>query len=320
MGFEDRSHLDMWSTQHFRLNERYDAWQAMLNNSHLRWTLEKSQSTGFLGELGVGLLGDLKVVRCICDPCSGLRTSREIALDNLAYYGLLLILTGHEDVECRGHNSLLGPGSFLLWDTTVPTNFCLHSRIHKITVFVPQNRLRDALPHVDNLVGKAIDWQCGLGAVTASLISALSSHTAHIDGRQGYIAAETTIALISSCLWDKQLQIGGTAGADLLARIKDHIEANLEDSGLDPHSLAQHFGISVRYLHLLFKEESFSVSRWILERRLERCRRELARVGLCKNITEVAFRWGFNDSAHFSRTFKKRYGLSPREYRDQHVA
>ncbi len=316
MGYTEKS---MWTTQDFQLNERYDAWQAMLNNSHLRWVLGKNRAAGFWGQLEVGLLGDLKVVRCACDPCSGLRMSREIGLDNSAYYGLLLILAGHEDVSCRGYDSSLGPNSFLLWDTTVPTSFCLHSRVSKITVFVPQNRMRDALPHVDNLVGKAINWQCGLGAVTASLISALSSHTGQMDSRQGYAAAETTIELISSCLWAEQPLQTGPTGADLLGRIKDYIETHLEDPRLDPCGLAEHFGISVRYLHLLFQEESFSVSRWILERRLEHCRRELIRAGLRKNITEVSFRWGFNDSAHFSRAFKKRYGLSPREYRNQHT-
>ena len=32
-------------------------------------------------------------------------------------------------------------------------------------------------------------------------------------------------------------------------------------------------------------------------------------------ITEVAYRWGFNDSAHFSRLFKASFGMSPTQYR-----
>ncbi|MDD5581131.1 MAG: AraC family transcriptional regulator [Methylobacter sp.] len=31
----------------------------------------------------------------------------------------------------------------------------------------------------------------------------------------------------------------------------------------------------------------------------------------------MAFRWGFNDSAHFSRVFKQQFGCSPREFRQQ---
>lgn len=317
MQVEEKRHVLSWSTQPIRVHERYDAWQAMLNDSHLRWSLEKNQAEGYLGDLEMGFLGDLKVVRCICDPCGGMRGNYEIAVDNAAYYGLLLMLMGNESVECRGNYSLLNPGNFLLWDTTIPTSFRLYSKVEKITLFVPQNRMRNALPHVDNLVGKTINWQSGLGAVTSSLISALSLQAGYIHSRQEYTAAETTLELIAACLWSERPQLGGITGAGLLAGIKDYIEDNLDDPDLNPQSLAQHFGISVRYLHFLFKGEKYPVSHWILERRLERCRSELVRAGSRKNITDIAFHWGFNDSAHFCRVFKKRYGVSPREYRLQ---
>jgi AraC-like DNA-binding protein len=38
----------------------------------------------------------------------------------------------------------------------------------------------------------------------------------------------------------------------------------------------------------------------------------LSQAGRGGNITEVAFRWGFNDMAHFSRAFKAHYGASAR--------
>ncbi|NPV70062.1 MAG: helix-turn-helix domain-containing protein [Firmicutes bacterium] len=62
-----------------------------------------------------------------------------------------------------------------------------------------------------------------------------------------------------------------------------------------------------------------SVSNWIMHRRLEQCRRELVRIGPVRDsITEIAFRWGFNDSAHFSKAFKRLFGLSPRDYQKRH--
>jgi AraC-like DNA-binding protein len=38
------------------------------------------------------------------------------------------------------------------------------------------------------------------------------------------------------------------------------------------------------------------------------------------SISEICFRWGFNGSAHFSRSFKERYGVSPRDYRKGQAA
>ncbi|KPB95219.1 helix-turn-helix protein [Pseudomonas syringae pv. maculicola] len=34
-----------------------------------------------------------------------------------------------------------------------------------------------------------------------------------------------------------------------------------------------------------------------------------------RQISEIAWRWGFSDVAYFSRVFRQRYGLPAREYR-----
>jgi AraC-like DNA-binding protein len=75
-------------------------------------------------------------------------------------------------------------------------------------------------------------------------------------------------------------------------------------------------GISVRYLYLLFQAEGTAPAHWILERRLEQASRLLAdprQAG--RTITDIAFSVGFKDASHFTRAFKSRHGLGPREYR-----
>ena len=67
----------------------------------------------------------------------------------------------------------------------------------------------------------------------------------------------------------------------------------------------------MRTLHLVFADTGTTVSRWIRDRRLKACYRELSRSGRSETATDVAFRWGFNDAAHFSRTFKKAFGVTP---------
>jgi AraC-like DNA-binding protein len=39
--------------------------------------------------------------------------------------------------------------------------------------------------------------------------------------------------------------------------------------------------------------------------------------GLCisESITSIAYKWGFTDSAHFSRSFKKQFEVSPKDFR-----
>ena len=39
-----------------------------------------------------------------------------------------------------------------------------------------------------------------------------------------------------------------------------------------------------------------------------------------RNVSEIAYAWGFNDLSYFNRTFRQRFDATPREWReDAHV-
>ncbi len=60
--------------------------------------------------------------------------------------------------------------------------------------------------------------------------------------------------------------------------------------------------------------------RYIRQRRLENCRKDLLDpIQIGARISDIAFRWGFNDLSHFSRVFKQRYDYSPKDYRQKMI-
>ena len=76
-----------------------------------------------------------------------------------------------------------------------------------------------------------------------------------------------------------------------------------------------------RYLHKVFSEDGETLNQYIWTHRLELCRAHLARADLAaKSITEIAFGCGFSNAAHFSRSFRARFGESPRAYRRSALA
>jgi AraC-like DNA-binding protein len=112
--------------------------------------------------------------------------------------------------------------------------------------------------------------------------------------------------------------LGGVAGARAtrLHRICQGIEAVLGNPGLTLGMVAQRERVSTRYLQKLFTEAGNSFSHYLRTRRLDRCRADLVSpLHADLSISEICFRWGFNGSAHFSRAFRKAYGVSPRDYR-----
>ncbi len=97
-----------------------------------------------------------------------------------------------------------------------------------------------------------------------------------------------------------------------------YIDRHLADPHLSVAGIASAFGLSSRTVHKLFEGEAMTVARAIWDRRLDRCRSDMADPCFAAHsITEIAHLWGFSDSQHFSRAFRQRYGLTPRDYRNQ---
>jgi AraC-like DNA-binding protein len=103
-----------------------------------------------------------------------------------------------------------------------------------------------------------------------------------------------------------------TVRRSLLLAVHGWIEAHLADPDLGPATIARANHISVRYLHRLFHDQGTSVARWVRERRLANCRRDLEDPALTqRGVQAIARRWGFEDPAHFSKIFKASYGDPP---------
>jgi len=104
-------------------------------------------------------------------------------------------------------------------------------------------------------------------------------------------------------------------------RVRDFILANLGRADLTPAGIAHACGISLRRLHRLFAGTGRSVCEWLRHERLKRCHEELRDPRFARqSVTDVAFRWGFSDSAHFSRVFRQAYGRTPSDVRRQAIA
>lgn len=104
--------------------------------------------------------------------------------------------------------------------------------------------------------------------------------------------------------------------ATLRRAAKTLIEGRLNDSGLTAESVARTVGVSLRHLNRGFAAESTTVTQYIHDRRLELAKQELTSVvSSPPRIADIAARWGFSSQAHFTRAFRRRYGMAPSEMR-----
>ncbi|MBN8999165.1 MAG: helix-turn-helix domain-containing protein, partial [Rhizobiales bacterium] len=105
-----------------------------------------------------------------------------------------------------------------------------------------------------------------------------------------------------------------------IERIKAHVLARLDDPELSPRSVAEALNLSLRRIYELFEAEEQPLARFIQMQRLDRIRRALAdplQRGV--PVTTLALDGGFKDFSHFSRAFRKQYGVAPGQYRNERI-
>ena len=96
-------------------------------------------------------------------------------------------------------------------------------------------------------------------------------------------------------------------------RAKQLIARNIGDPGLSVARIAAQLNMSISSLTRALRAQGLSPMRYAWSLRLEHAARLLANAPRSA-IGEVAFQCGFANAAHFSRAFKERYEMTPRQY------
>ena len=249
------------------------------------------------------------------------RKSREFEGDS--YYKLVLQLGGEAHLLTQGGDILLRPGDWSLYDPRVPYSISSAARSRLMVVQIARADLRGlALPKLHTCEASS-PARVGLHAVLAGVLRALSEQLASLPDASGGAISDAILTLVASTLAQEHLDEGDPLlnGQVKGLRIKQYIGAHLHDPGLDIHQIAQALHCSKRYLHRAFELEACGIERYIWNARLERCHAALTEPRAARRgVSEVAFAWGFNSSAHFSRLFRERYGVSASELRKKTLA
>lgn len=107
-----------------------------------------------------------------------------------------------------------------------------------------------------------------------------------------------------------------SADQKLMEDIDTYIRENLEDPDTSVESMSQHLLISrVQLYKRMISIKGITPSEYLRAKRIERAERLLHDPGL--NVSEVAYKVGFNNPRYFSKYFQEEYGMTPSQYKKQ---
>lgn len=248
------------------------------------------------------------------------RTAAHIRRDAPEMVAIALQESGRARRIQAAHTADLRRGDLLLSDLTAPYDYAWSGLGAASALSIPYDRLglpvdlvRRAAPllHTSSLYGIVRKHLTGLaadadalstdqeapalGEASVSLVRALLASAAHNDRLARSVLAET-----------------------LAVRIHAYIDLHLRDPLLRPAAIAAAHGISLRQLYRVVQPPRSTLEQWIISRRLEGVRADLARPeNRRRPVADVARSWGFADPSHFGRRFRAAYGHTPLEWRRQ---
>ncbi|MGW2180474.1 helix-turn-helix domain-containing protein [Streptomyces sp. NPDC001732] len=265
-------------------------------------------------------LGRLRVVTVEGDGMTVRRTHRRTAGgDGDGFVILNLLDTGVARVEQDGREAQVHPSDIFIYETTRPVRVDFSRFFRVKSLVLPHEELRRRGSAVARITAAPFGPDTSLGRLLSPFITRLVDSAETFLPTTGELMARNMVNLLGALVdeslgrADEQAQ-----GKDwtLMPRIQAFIEEHLSDPALSPARIAQAHHVSLRYLYKMFQAEGITVSRWILQRRLEACRRDLLHHQTRDlTIAAVAHQRGFASAAHFSRTFRTVYGMSPSEWR-----
>ena len=95
----------------------------------------------------------------------------------------------------------------------------------------------------------------------------------------------------------------------------EYVSEHYADSDLKLPDVLEHLGVSRSYFSTVFKEKTGqSFVEYLTNLRMEKAKELLRETGLC--TYEIAERIGFADPHYFSLTFRRREGMTPKQYRE----
>jgi AraC-like DNA-binding protein len=267
-------------------------------------------------------LGGLQFLQARGAGMRGVRTKREVDVSPAPAITLAYSVHGVTTGLRGGSAYVFRPGELMLLDMTEPYDMVWEDGFSAFALQLTQAEL-GVTPDVASRAVRNPQASPVYDLVRRHIGRTCAALPSLPDSAGGPMLGGVTVALIRALVASAGARAADAAEVlqeTLPVRIERWIMEHLGEPSLGAGQIAAAHFLSVRQLYNVWAaRDGETLAGWIMSRRLERAARLLAApASPAATITDVARRCGFADAAHFSRRFRGRYGITPRDWRALH--
>lgn len=237
-------------------------------------------------------------------------TISRIKLSEHPYIKIVFQTHGVSHFEQDGLHFDIMPGDCFAYDVSCPHTIISPSLTRHEVVIVPKDLLKERGFQLSKMAPCKLSARNGTGRIAYDFVHAAFGEAPTLTPVNAVGVADALIDLLLLPLRETGAMFDRGSAEATYVRAQGFIREHLRDPDLCIDRISAALGCSKRYLHMLFSDRGMTVSDYIWKARLQNCRQELESQN-GKTITDVAFSWGFSSSSHFSRVFRKYFGIAP---------
>lgn len=311
-------HYD-FTTASVRPADKLNAWQAVVHDACVPMALQSKRVSRFYGDISSRDVDDICISMVTADGHVAKHDRPQIARTRGDFLLVSLQLAGEGILEQDGRSATTSADDLVVYDSDRPYRWSFQTGFKQLVLRIPRHHLQHRLDLAPRYTAQSVCCKTGMGKIASDYLASLFHQSALLETDNHRLLADSAVDMLTATI---SAHVRTPCGARTniqslhLKQACKLIAENIRNPDLNPEMIASALKISVRYLHQLFRSLDTSVGRHILHERIAGCARALTQPKFATtSVSAIAFSWGFNSAAHFSRAFRAEMGMTPRDYR-----
>jgi AraC-like DNA-binding protein len=309
-----------FSTDDLPEKDRATLWRDHYGQVVFKVEIEPAKELPFEAHAISRILPGLHLLQSAFSTARVARTRGFIA-DGNDEFALIINRTGAAMVSARGREMPLANGDAVLLSCDETATFHRACLGDAISLRVPRQLLSSLVNDIDNGVMRPIQWD-------SEALKLLTNYAAMQIDKNALAVPSLRQTVVNHVHDLMALTLGATRDAAdtasdgglraaRLAAAKTHIIQNSARQDISVGAVASHLAVTPRYLQRLFEADGTTFSEFLLGQRLTHAYRMLRNARFSdRPVSSIAYDIGFGDVSHFNRCFRRQYGMTPSEIRE----